>query len=91
MTGSWIAVAAALGLVALNGFFVATEFALVKVTPTRLELEAGSAASIGGLVIEKLRRIPVAGDEVAIGPFELKVEGMDGPRIVALSARRAGP
>jgi len=31
MTGSWLSVAAAFGLVALNGFFVATEFALVKV------------------------------------------------------------
>jgi len=30
MTGSWLSVAAAFGLVALNGFFVATEFALVK-------------------------------------------------------------
>jgi CBS domain containing-hemolysin-like protein len=32
-----IAFAAALGLVMLNGFFVATEFALVKVRPTRIE------------------------------------------------------
>ena len=31
MTGPWLAVAAAFALVALNGFFVATEFALVKV------------------------------------------------------------
>src|SRR5882672_5233858 len=37
MTGSWMAVAAAFALVALNGFFVATEFALVKVRPTRLD------------------------------------------------------
>lgn len=47
MTGSWLAVAAAFGLVALNGFFVATEFALVKVRPTRLDELArrGSAAA----------------------------------------------
>ena len=32
-----LALLAALGLVALNGFFVATEFAIVKVRPTRLE------------------------------------------------------
>jgi len=40
-------VAAAFGLVALNGFFVATEFALVKVRPTRLDELArrGSAAA----------------------------------------------
>src|SRR5947209_8397911 len=37
MTGSWLGIAAALALVALNGFFVATEFALVKVRPTRLD------------------------------------------------------
>src|ERR1700682_1908794 len=47
VTGSWLAVAAAFGLVALNGFFVATEFALVKVRPTRLDELArrGSAAA----------------------------------------------
>src|SRR6266850_3554334 len=47
MTGSWLSVAAAFGLVALNGFFVATEFALVKVRPTRLDELArrGSAAA----------------------------------------------
>src|ERR1700694_754048 len=47
VTGSWLAVAAAFGLVAMNGFFVATEFALVKVRPTRLDELArrGSAAA----------------------------------------------
>jgi CBS domain containing-hemolysin-like protein len=55
-----------------------------------VQIEPGSAASIGGLVIEKLRRIPVAGDQVAIGPIEVKVEEMDGPRIVSLSAERTG-
>ena len=35
MTDPWLAVAAAFALVALNGFFLATEFALVKVRPTR--------------------------------------------------------
>ena len=47
MTGSWLSVAAAFGVVALNGFFVATEFALVKVRPTRLDELArrGSAAA----------------------------------------------
>src|SRR5882672_771711 len=47
MTGSWLAVVAAFALVALNGFFVATEFALVKVRPTRLDELArrGSAAA----------------------------------------------
>src|SRR6185369_8020080 len=57
MAGSWFAVAAAVALVALNGFFVATEFSLVKVRATRLEELArlGSAAArrtlrlVGGL------------------------------------------
>ena len=37
MTGSWLAVLVAFALVGLNAFFVATEFALVKVRPTRLD------------------------------------------------------
>jgi CBS domain containing-hemolysin-like protein len=137
MTGSWLSVAAAFGLVALNGFFVATEFALVKVRPTRLDelarrgsaaarransreapsiqrlpggryrvdprtpvadfahhfgiqIEAESAASVGGLVIEKLRRIPAVGDELVLGSVQLTVEEMDGPRIASLLAARSG-
>jgi CBS domain containing-hemolysin-like protein len=53
-----------------------------------VHVEAGSAASVGGLVIEKLRRIPAVGDRVAIGPIELTVDQMEGPRIVSISARR---
>jgi len=53
-----------------------------------VQIDPGSAASIGGLVIEKLRRIPALGDNVDIGPLELRVDEMSGPRLVALSARR---
>jgi CBS domain containing-hemolysin-like protein len=53
-------------------------------------VEPGSAATVGGLVIEKLRRIPAVGDKVAVGPLTLQVDEMDGPRIAALSATRAG-
>ncbi len=53
-----------------------------------VQIDPGSAASIGGLVIEMLRRIPVAGDNVTIGPLELRVDEMNGPRLVSLSARR---
>jgi magnesium and cobalt transporter len=56
-----------------------------------VQVEAGSAATVGGLVIEKLRRIPVAGDRVVVGPLELTVDEMDGPRIVSISAKRMGP
>ena len=55
-----------------------------------VQIEAESAASVGGLVIEMLRRIPAVGDKVAIGALELTVEEMDGPRIASLSAARSG-
>ena len=55
-----------------------------------VQLDPGSAASIGGLVIERLRRIPVVGDTVSLGKIELKVEEMEGPRLLALSAKRSG-
>ena len=55
-----------------------------------VQIEAESAASVGGLVIERLRRIPAVGDKVAIGPWVLTVEEMDGPRIATLSAARSG-
>jgi CBS domain containing-hemolysin-like protein len=54
-----------------------------------VQIEAASAASVGGLVIEMLRRIPAVGDKVAIGALELTVEEMDGPRIASLSAARS--
>ena len=53
-----------------------------------IQLDAGSVATVGGLVIEKLRRIPAVGDAVLVGPLEIRVEQMDGPRVVALSAKR---
>ena len=55
-----------------------------------IQIEAESAASVGGLMIEKLRRIPAVGDKVTIGSVELTVEEMDGPRIASLSAARTG-
>jgi hypothetical protein len=55
-----------------------------------LQVEAESAASVGGVVVEMLGRIPAVGVKLAIGPLELTVEEMDGPRIVSLSADRAG-
>ena len=55
-----------------------------------IQIEAGSAATVGGLVIERLRRIPAIGDELTLGPVKLTVEAMDGPRIASLLAERAG-
>jgi CBS domain containing-hemolysin-like protein len=56
-----------------------------------VRIDPGSAASVGGLIVEKLHRIPVAGDRMAIGALELTVDQMDGPRIVSVSARRIAP
>jgi magnesium and cobalt transporter len=53
-------------------------------------VDPGSAATVGGLVIEKLRRIPAVGDKVTVGPLTLQVDEMEGPRVAALSASRAG-
>jgi magnesium and cobalt transporter len=53
-----------------------------------VQVDALSAASVGGLVIEKLSRIPALGDSVAVGPLLLTVERMDGPRVVSLTAKR---
>ncbi|MFL5404830.1 MAG: hemolysin family protein [Myxococcales bacterium] len=53
----WVGVGGALLLVLLNGFFVATEFALVKVRPTQLDaLAAGGskAASRARQLVDKL-------------------------------------
>jgi CBS domain containing-hemolysin-like protein len=50
--------------------------------------DGGSAASVGGLLIEKLKRIPAVGDAAVVGPLELTVERMDGPRLVSLSVKR---
>jgi len=56
-----------------------------------IQVDEASAATVGGLLIERLMRIPGVGDRVAIGPVELFVEEMEGPRIVELSAAWAGP
>ncbi len=41
--------------------------------------------SVGGLVMDRLERIPEAGDKVAFEDFELEVLEMDGPRIVTVA------
>jgi CBS domain containing-hemolysin-like protein len=42
---------------------------------------AVDANSVGGLVLERLGRIPVAGDRVVFPDFDIQVVRMDGPRI----------
>jgi len=52
------------------------------------------ANSVGGLVLERLGRIPVAGDRVALPDFDIGVFAMDGPRIAQVKVTprsRSGP
>jgi CBS domain containing-hemolysin-like protein len=49
------------------------------------------ANSVGGLVIDRLARIPVAGDRVAYPDFDIEVLLMDGPRIARLRVRPRPP
>ncbi len=41
--------------------------------------------SVGGLVMDKLERIPEVGDKAVFDDFELEVREMDGPRIVTVA------
>lgn len=55
------------------------------------ELHEPEVATVGGLIMLRLHRIPAAGDKVQVGPVELTVEQMRGPRIVRIQARRTTP
>lgn len=56
-----------------------------------LELDEPEVSTIGGLVMMRLDRIPVPGDRVQVGPWELTVDEMKGPKIVRITSRRGGP
>ncbi|MGH8193019.1 MAG: hemolysin family protein [Woeseiaceae bacterium] len=43
--------------------------------------------SVGGLLMDKLERIPEPGDKATFDGFELQVQEMDGPRITTVVAR----
>ena len=45
--------------------------------------------SVGGLVIERLGRLPTAGERVRFPEFEVEVLKMDGPRIERVRVRPA--
>lgn len=53
-----------------------------------IELEEPEVATVGGLIMLRLNRIPAAGDRVVIAGIELMVDQMRGPRIVRVLARR---
>jgi CBS domain containing-hemolysin-like protein len=46
-----------------------------------LQLPTGDWDSLGGLVYAELGRVPEVGDEVEVGEYHLRVEGMEGRRI----------
>jgi magnesium and cobalt exporter, CNNM family len=51
-----------------------------------------NVATASGWVTEKLGGFPKAGDSVAVGDYELRVEEMDGPRVARLKiTMRAEP
>lgn len=47
-------------------------------------MEPGEVATVGGFLMAKLNRIPVRGDRVAVGEFEVVVEEMEGPRVLTV-------
>jgi CBS domain containing-hemolysin-like protein len=47
------------------------------------------ANSVGGLVIEKLGRIPAPGERVSFESFEVEILSVDGPRIDRVRVRKA--
>src|SRR5262245_32355523 len=55
----WIQVASALVLALLNGFFVAAEFALVKVRSTRIEELANAGSRAAALTRRQIRTLDV--------------------------------
>ena len=82
-------------LVALNGFFVATEFAVITARKSRVRLQAEEGNqtlgtnfndpnydTIAGYLLGHLDHIPVQGETVMLaGEVQLQVAAMDGLRI----------
>jgi putative hemolysin len=53
-----------------------------------LKLQVVEAETVGGYVLETLRRVPQVGDEFDLGSYNLQVTGMDGPRVAEVVLRR---
>jgi putative hemolysin len=51
-------------------------------------LDSIEAESVGGLISERIERIPEAGDIVEIGPLRLEVTAMDGYRVAVVQVRQ---
>jgi putative hemolysin len=57
----------------------------------RHEIEPFEAESVGGLISDRLARIPEAGDTIETGPLRLTVREMDGYRVALVSVERTAP
>jgi len=53
-----------------------------------VEIDEPEVSTVGGLIMVRLDRVPTTGDKTSVGPIELTVEEMKGPKIVRVSARR---
>ncbi|HKG25798.1 MAG TPA: hemolysin family protein, partial [Thermomicrobiales bacterium] len=56
----------------------------------RRQLEPFEAESVGGLIADRLGRIPETGDVVENGPLRLEVRAMDGYRVALVRVERIG-
>src|SRR5262249_46958305 len=54
----------------------------------RQKLEPIEAESVGGLIADRLGRIPETGDVVEAGPLRLEVRSMDGYRVALVRVER---
>lgn len=57
----------------------------------RAEIEPVDAESVGGLIADRLERIPEQGDVVETGPLRLEVRRMDGYRVALARVERIKP
>jgi len=58
-------------------------------TAVNADIEAEAVGTVGGLVLDRLGRIPSVGDAVAVGDFRLVVDDLDGVRIESVTVRPA--
>lgn len=59
---------------------------------TGVELpDEGPYETLGGLIMNELRRIPTQGDEVEVGDYRLRVEQLEGRRVARVRITRIAP
>jgi len=92
-------VAAAPALVVLNGFFVASEFAFVRIRATSVglvevndalgtDLSGDGYETLGGFVLDQIGRSPEVGDLAETDDFAFEVTAVGGARISTVRVTR---